>query len=223
MKISQQDRRQRLEKIKQTAKLLFVVLDYDKVTIEKIIKKCKIAKGTFFNYFESKDHLALTLLGEASLKVFAQLQRMLKRYPPKKIPILKIVEQFLLLSIQHYRGMEHIVYASLSFPMNREEKSFQLQSAFRQAFLWLIEQLYLVSNTNGQVRMKAEIHWHLYLGFIRQWALEEKIHRKLILQYIDKLLVTLAPALEGKCDSNKLKEIFNKTKIERFIIPLLPQ
>lgn len=52
----------------------FASHDYDSASITKIVKQAKIAKGSFYQYFEDKKELYLYLVDLASKKKLAFLQ-----------------------------------------------------------------------------------------------------------------------------------------------------
>lgn len=60
------------EKIFQAAMELFLEHGYDKTTVEQIAEKADVAKGTFFNYFPTKDEV-LYYLGDYRMAVMEQM------------------------------------------------------------------------------------------------------------------------------------------------------
>ncbi|MFH0780978.1 MAG: TetR/AcrR family transcriptional regulator [Pseudomonadota bacterium] len=65
MRITQEAKRQNRQKILETAATLFNEQGYEKTTTRDISKACGMAKGTIFNYFPSKETLAMTMVAEA--------------------------------------------------------------------------------------------------------------------------------------------------------------
>ncbi|NJE13628.1 TetR/AcrR family transcriptional regulator [Thermococcus sp. LS2] len=45
------------EKILKAARELFAEKGYDKTTVDEIVERAGVAKGTFYNYFKSKEEL----------------------------------------------------------------------------------------------------------------------------------------------------------------------
>ena len=50
------------DRIYRTAIRLFREKGYDDVTVDRIVLKADVAKGTFFNYFPTKLHILLTMV-----------------------------------------------------------------------------------------------------------------------------------------------------------------
>jgi AcrR family transcriptional regulator len=87
-------REKRRQEIYQAALQLFVEHGYEKVTVADITRAADVAKGTFFNYFPSKEHLLLeyrrslfdfihaygeTLQGDSARELFQKYFRKLAR------------------------------------------------------------------------------------------------------------------------------------------------
>lgn len=65
-------KRQLKERIFSEAIRLFKEKGYDNVTVEEIVQRCGVAKGTFFNYFPKKEGLLLHL-GRSQLEALKQI------------------------------------------------------------------------------------------------------------------------------------------------------
>jgi len=64
------------EKLFTTALELFRERGYEAVSVREITAMAKVAKGTFFNYFPSKDHLLIAWYGACSDKAMAECQKL---------------------------------------------------------------------------------------------------------------------------------------------------
>jgi AcrR family transcriptional regulator len=65
MRITQETKEKNRLKILDTAARLFLEQGFEKTTTRDISKACGMAKGTLFNYFSSKETLAMTMVAEA--------------------------------------------------------------------------------------------------------------------------------------------------------------
>lgn len=82
------------------AELLFCHNDFKKVTVDDIARKVNIGKGTFYHFYENKEHLYLELYMRAQSEVFNDVEKIIesaRQYAPKEFcyqVVLKIVEGF---------------------------------------------------------------------------------------------------------------------------------
>lgn len=70
-----QNRRARTEALREAALALFLERGIDRVTIDDITRTAKVAKGSFYRYFQSKEALLECLLAKASARVSAAFER----------------------------------------------------------------------------------------------------------------------------------------------------
>lgn len=212
MKISRAQKEIRLQTIKAESLKLLKKEEFSKVTVEKIIKNCKIAKGTFFNYFESKEHLALCLLEEAGRTAYANFYKNLERSKKTSMPIYELMMDFLDLSFYAFRNMEFIVYASLSFPVLPGSQAFEIQKKNKTYFVKLCLIVYKHSQVKTLKEDKIEILWHLYLGVLRQWALEKQI-KKTNAEHVKFILKGIQESFSQTCNISKLRSSLAQTLV----------
>jgi AcrR family transcriptional regulator len=62
---------------------LFKEKGYDNVTVEEIAVVCGIAKGTFFNYFQKKEHVLLHL-GNAQIQ---RMEQIIQKHSSKTLKV----------------------------------------------------------------------------------------------------------------------------------------
>lgn len=65
-RISQEVKEETRASIIKASLELFTQQGYEKTNTKAIAKQCKIAEGTIFNYFESKDHILMAVFSELS-------------------------------------------------------------------------------------------------------------------------------------------------------------
>jgi AcrR family transcriptional regulator len=65
MRVTQEQREETQRRIVATARKLFSKKGFDATTTREVAVSSGIASGTFFNYFETKEALVLTLVGDA--------------------------------------------------------------------------------------------------------------------------------------------------------------
>lgn len=82
------------------AELLFSNNDLKKVTVDDIVQKVNIGKGTFYHFYENKEHLYLELYMRAQAEVFKDVEmiiRSARQYEAKELcyeVMVKLLEGF---------------------------------------------------------------------------------------------------------------------------------
>jgi AcrR family transcriptional regulator len=82
------------------AELLFSKNDLKKVTVDDIVQKVNIGKGTFYHFYENKEHIYLELYMRAQAEVFHDVEIIIssaRQYEAKELcyeVMLKILEGF---------------------------------------------------------------------------------------------------------------------------------
>lgn len=93
--------RERVElKLLQEGKILFEERGLKKVTVDEIAQKVGIGKGTFYHFYENKEHLYLELWMKAQEKVFEDIEDILRKSKEKTAKevcyevVIKLLEGF---------------------------------------------------------------------------------------------------------------------------------
>ncbi len=119
---SQAERRtQTRNKIIQAAKKLFDKQGFDSTSVDQIVARAKVAKGTFYQYYETKvDVLADVARGEGAEKSRQALEMV-----AKGSPALPVLEQHIVTLCQWFEAHEKIAEALIfaSFKVNSDEAS----------------------------------------------------------------------------------------------------
>lgn len=79
MKRIVKDPTERKAEIIKAARDLFLTKEYDKITIQDVMNRLGIAKGTIYHYFDSKEALLEAVVVEMVDTKFAQIEAMLKK------------------------------------------------------------------------------------------------------------------------------------------------
>lgn len=90
-------RERRLEEILNIASNLFSEKSYHDVTMDEIVEKAGIAKGTIYLYFKSKEKLYLKILEDSHEAIESLLEKEIEKHDPaptKLRKVLKLIFQF---------------------------------------------------------------------------------------------------------------------------------
>lgn len=151
----------------EAAWVLFRDKGFHDTTIEEITDRADVAKGTFFNYFPSKDGL----LGELALWRFSQVREALEaeRVAPES-PVARIT---LLLRLLHEQLLDDWPLIQQAFA-HRLGKPFASQDQTRRQVTSLLTELVKQAQERGEIRgdLEAEVVTDLILvTHIRQTAM----------------------------------------------------
>src|SRR5882757_5260122 len=101
LRAKSKERRRRA--ILDAAARLLAERSYDNVLLEDVAAAAEVAKGTVYLYFDSKEHLYLTLVGESLEPLLADLER--KEAEQKNRPawetLRDIINRLLMFSVDH--------------------------------------------------------------------------------------------------------------------------
>ena len=147
------------QRITELAIAEFANADYDNASISNIVKQAKIAKGSFYQYFEDKKDLYLYLIDSASQQRMAFIQDSREARKPKRKQkdffqelrwLFGVSTQF---SLQHPQLNQIINRAAYSDSPVKEEALRNIQIAAKQPIYDLVEK----GITNGDLRPELDI------------------------------------------------------------------
>lgn len=167
----EQKKAQTHQKITDAAIELFERQGYETTTVQQITKCAAVAKGTFFNYFASKEDLVMELQGKVILKQFEFVTG-------KPGPI---IPRLLTLLVEHAR----------SFPLNQSATRALLQGMFSSSkvrraqaercvelskcFVPVIEHAQKQGEIRGDLSAEtiSQIAVQTYFGVLMSWSMED--------------------------------------------------
>jgi AcrR family transcriptional regulator len=126
-----------METITEVAFDLFKQKGYEHVTVEEIALGSGIAKGTFFNYFQKKEHLLLHLANSYSQLMDQIVQR--HREGTIKERLLHILRDILSIYLQHSDLLSLTLVETIRSTIETKEQSTNL-TMFREALRTLLEE-----------------------------------------------------------------------------------
>jgi len=184
MRVSKEVKQATREKILRTAEKLFSEVGYLDTTTRQIAKEAGIAAGTLFNYFPSKETLAMSLLARA----FEQGREDYQSYRSDEEDLNE--ELFLLISselrrLKPYRSFVAPVLES-TMSIFSKESGCPEGIATRSEHLATVQQA--IQNhgfSNVPEHVATTLYWSLYLGILAFWSSDASRNQEQTLALID--------------------------------------
>lgn len=202
MRITQETKEKNRKKILETAAALFHGKGYEKTTTRDISKACGMAKGTLFNYFPSKETLAMTMVAEA-------MEQGRINYYKRRKGEEGLVEDLFLFVASELRALKPFrMY--IGPVLERSMSVFSKQStcpAGEQARLSHLE-------TIGAILLEHDfqldgdsivitLYWSLYLGVLAHWSKDSTTHQQATLALLDYSMKVFATTITGDIPSQQ--------------------
>ncbi|NBD26612.1 TetR/AcrR family transcriptional regulator [Paenibacillus glycinis] len=157
-------------RIKESALALFAEHGYESTTVEAIAKLAGVAKGTFFNYFSSKDDLLCELQG-----VFAMSEvEKLKGTPGPLVPRLQLLIFELVKRFEMNKSLTRALFQAMLGTDAALAAHNKLLADLSEAVLPLVHR----AQENGEIRkdmpaeMLAQQAFQSYFGTLIIWSME---------------------------------------------------
>jgi AcrR family transcriptional regulator len=163
-------------RIKEAALSLLAEQGYETTTIDQIAKLSGIAKGTFFNYFSSKDELICDLQGVFVMNEITKL----KDKPGPLVPRFRMVVFSLVHQFPLNKSVTRALFQAIFGSGPALERHNKLTGEFMEMLIPLIEQ----GQESGELRkdmpaaMIAQLALQTYFGALIVWSMDD--HKELI-------------------------------------------
>lgn len=157
-------------RIKEAALTLFSEQGYDATTVEAIAKLAGVAKGTFFNYFGTKDDLVCDLQG---LFVLTEAEK-LQDSPGPLVPRLQLLVFGLVSRFELNKPLTRAMFQAMLASEGALDNHNRLFADLKTVLLPLIVQ----AQENGEIRkdmpadMLAQQAFQTYFGTMVVWSME---------------------------------------------------
>ena len=111
------------ERLYQSALTLFAERGFMRTTVEDITEKADVGKGTFFNYFPTKEHI----LAEFGGAYLVALENALEEARAGKMSVLDVIKELVIIKIRHINENDALIRAIYSAHASCESVRLQLQ------------------------------------------------------------------------------------------------
>ncbi len=200
MRITAKAKQETRLKLLSCAHKLFLKKGFEATTTRDVVAAAGIATGTLFNYFASKEALAMTLLADA-------LEQGREAWDERRPQASTLDETLfaliaaLLRSLAPHRSYVGDVMATAMSPFTRDAVSHE-GDAFRVDHLAIVRELLLESRPAlaagpGPSFVSMHLYWTLFLGVLAFWSSDDSPQQQDSLAVLDQSLKLFATSLQG--------------------------
>jgi AcrR family transcriptional regulator len=199
MRITKEAKEKNRKNILETAERLFALKGYEQTTTRDISEACGMAKGTLFNYFSSKEALAMTLVAQA-------MESGRQTYLQRKSGDESLVEELFLLVASELRALRP--YRLYIGPVLESGMSIFAKKSTcpagdqaRQAHLKTVEAA-LASHGFAAIlnSIAATLYWSLYLGILAHWSGDQSENQAETLALADYSMQVFVNTISGNIE-----------------------
>jgi len=198
MRVTSETKKETQAKILEAAKRLFAEKGFAGTTTRDIASAADTATGTLFNYFPSKEALAMSLVHDAMKKGRSAYQR--RRRGDESLT--EDLFLFITTGLRHLKPYRHYIGPVLESAMSPFAKA-AAGEAIRIDHLETVQER-ISAHKEGLIptSMTINIYWSLYLGILASWSNDRSHKQEETLALIDYALrifvQTLTNSVSGK-------------------------
>jgi AcrR family transcriptional regulator len=205
MRITEEAKSISRKRILECAGQLFVGNGFEQTTTRDIAHAAKLAAGTLFNYFPTKEEIAVTLVADA-------LNRAHQEFEQQNRPESGLEEDlfsFIAIGLRHLQPYRKLIPTVLESALNPFAKDASTVAAeLRQSHLETV-QLLVVGHKAGENFSLAATHlyWALYTGILRFWSGDSSRNHEDTLSMLDQWTRLFANSLRGSTTGEGPQEV----------------
>ncbi|MHC4065039.1 MAG: TetR/AcrR family transcriptional regulator [Planctomycetota bacterium] len=204
MRITAEKKQETRRRIMACARKLFDSNGFERTTTRDIAEAAGIAAGTMFNYFPTKEALAMTIVAEALDEAGIEFEGRLRGDEGLDEALFAHVAVELRHLAPHRNYVGEVLETGLS-PFAREamcEQAQQLRIGHLETVRELIASHGLpMTQAPGVVTM--HLYWTLYLGILSFWAADESPNREDTLVVLDQSMRLLVASLSPESKNGR--------------------
>jgi AcrR family transcriptional regulator len=179
------------QRIVDAALALFSTKGFEATSTKQIAKRARIAEGTVFNYFETKEDIALSFFElETDHAIATVRQRKSLAKAPLEEKLFALIES----QIEFLAPHERFIGAAFVQALKPTSKlGFSAQAiALRQRYLAFVEELMTESLPDGRAALAGwwapQIFWIFYVGVLLYWLHDDSPQKQNTLAFLDRSL-----------------------------------
>ena len=197
MRVTAKAKRQTRDKILEVAANLFQQNGFAETTTRDIAARAKIATGTLFNYFATKEALALAIVGKCLEEAREEFRARLRGDEDLSERLFAHVAASLRYLRQHREYVADLLEGSLD-PLGANSADAQGPDSVRRLHLETVREI-LVSNGAGRPdelsTLTLHLYWTLFLGVVSFWAADQSPHQEDTLVLLDQSMTLYVNSL----------------------------
>ena len=190
MRVTAETKSATRQRILDAAQRLFAAQGFEAATTRDIARAAEIAAGTLFNYFPTKESVALCLISEAHAQAGEQFLASLSR---QSSPPLSLEEQLFahvaagLRKLKPFRKYLTAVLDTSLSPLASDQV--EDATVFRTSHLEIVSQIVLRCG-RGEALSPVALHlyWTLYIGLLAFWSKDSSPRQEDTLALLDQSL-----------------------------------
>jgi len=180
-------KKEKLEAILETARKAFARYGPRKANLDEIARMARVAKGTIYNYFGSKDGIYLEVLSREAHEILEKISQSVAREtsPEKKLA------SFARAKFQHMRQAANILNLDREGIENRPHKAHGIRNELFEAEVSIVASILKEGTDKGVFKLNdlllaARAICYSLRGFELTWLVQDSQER--IERYLDELL-----------------------------------
>ncbi len=208
MRVTAEKKRETRRRIVECARKLFNDNGFEQTTTRDIAEAAGIAAGTMFNYFPTKEALAMTIVDEALDEAGTEFEARLRGDETLDEALFAHVAAGLRHLAPHRNYVGEVLETALS-PFAREAVCEQAQQ-LRISHLETVGELMAshgLPTTQAPSAMTMHLYWTLYLGVLSFWAADESPNQEDTLVVLDQSMRLFVGSLSS--DSKSGREVID--------------
>jgi len=194
MRVTAQAKEATRDRILETARKLFSTKGFDPTTTRDLAREAGIATGTLFNYFASKEAVAMTLIADQLDGVQATAVEERSRGQSLEEDLFAHVAEGLR-RLRPFRSFVGPVLEAMISPFSRSSCC-EASERLRLNHMETVGNLIAVHRPSSSATFVAvHLYWTLYLGVLAFWSNDESPHQEDTLVVLDQSLRLFAASL----------------------------
>jgi AcrR family transcriptional regulator len=196
MRINADARQATRQRILDCSRELFASKGFDGASTRDIARAAEIATGTLFNYFPTKEAIAMTLVAQALAQ--GQLEYH-KKHPPKDVSLEEDLFAFLAPQLRHlrpHRGYLRPVLEGALSPLALASSSPEGED-LRVAHLDAMSGILHKHGRTEPSSATLHLYWALFAGVLAFWSRDDSRHQEDTLAVLDQALKMFVPSLSA--------------------------
>ena len=204
MRVTAEKKQETRQRIVDSARNLFNEKGFEQTTTRDIAEAAGIAAGTMFNYFPTKEALAMTIVDEALHEAGTEFEGRLQGDETLDEALFAHVAVGLRHLAPHRNYVGEVLETALS-PFAREPVCEQAQE-LRVSHLETVQEL-IASHGPPTIRMPSaltmHLYWTLYLGVLSFWAADQSPNREDTLVVLDESMRLFVGSLSPESENGR--------------------